>query len=63
MKIRPAENLEEEEIERIVDKTFQGIIAEGKTDRKMVTTTELRKAINRMKNRKQDVRITGKQNR
>ena len=44
--------MEEEEIEQIVDKKFQEIIAEGKTDREMITTTELRKASKGMKNKK-----------
>ena len=32
-RLRPAENNEEEEIERIADKKFLEIVAEGKTDR------------------------------
>ena len=33
MKVTPAENMEEEEIEQIVGKKFQEIIAEGEIDR------------------------------
>ena len=51
MKIRPAENKEEEEIEQIVDKKFQEIIAEGKIDWEIITKTEIRKAIKGMKNK------------
>ena len=47
-----AENMEEEEIEEIVDTKFKEIIAEGKIDRKIITTTETMKAIRRMKNKK-----------
>ena len=52
LKVRPAENMEEEEIEQIVDKKFQEIIAEGKIDREIITKTEIRKAIKGMKNKK-----------
>ena len=51
-KRRPVENMEEEETEQIIDKKFQEIIAEGKADRKVITTTEKRKAIKGMKNKK-----------
>ena len=44
--------MEEEEIEQIVDKKFQEIIAEGKIDREIITKTEIRKAIKGMKNKK-----------
>ena len=47
-----AENMEEEEIEGIVDTKFKEIIAEGKIDRKIITTTETMKAIRRMKLKK-----------
>ena len=50
--MRPVENMEEEEKEQIVDKKFQEIIAEGKADQEMITTTEIRKVIERMKNKK-----------
>ena len=52
LKVRPAENLEEEEIEQIVDKKLQDIVAEGKIDREITTKTEIRKAIKVMKNKK-----------
>ena len=52
LKVRPAENMEEEEIEQIVDKKFQEIIAEGKIDQEIITKTEIRKAIKGMKNKK-----------
>ena len=52
MKIRPAKNKKEEEIERKNDMKFQEIIAEGKADREIITTTKIRKAIKRMKNNK-----------
>ena len=52
LKVRPAENMEEEEIEQIVDKKFQDIITEGKIDREIITKTEIRKAIKVMKNKK-----------
>ena len=52
MKVRPAENMEEEEIEKIVDKKFQEIITEGKIDREIITEAEIRKAIKEMKNKK-----------
>ena len=51
LKVRPAENMEEEEIEQIVDKKFQEIIAEGKIDWEIITKTEIRKAIKGMKNK------------
>ena len=44
--------MEEEEIEQIVDKKFQEIIAEGKIDQEIITKTEIRKAIKGMKNKK-----------
>ena len=56
LKIRSAENMKEEEIERIVDK----ILAEGKLDREMITTTEIRKAIKKMKNKKAGDKNNGK---
>ena len=52
LKMITAENMEEEEIEGIVDIKFKEIIAEGKIDRKIITTTETMKAIKRMKNKK-----------
>ena len=52
LKMITAENMEEEEIEGIVDIKFKEIIAEGKIDRKIITTTETMKAIRRMKNKK-----------
>ena len=52
MKIIPAENVEEQEIERIVDKKFQEIIAEEKADRELRTTKEIRKTIKGMKDTK-----------
>ena len=55
LKVRPAENMEEKEIEKIVDKTFQEIIAEGVMDREITTTTEIRKAIKGMKKKKSHI--------
>ena len=52
MKIKPAENMEEEEIEQIVDKKFQDIIGKEKIDQEIITATEIRKAIKGMKNKK-----------
>ena len=52
LKMIAAENMEEEEIEGIVDTKFKEIIAEGKIDRKIITTTETMKAIRRMKLKK-----------
>ena len=52
MKIRPAENMEEEEIEQIVDKKFQDIIGKEKIDQEIIAATEIRKAIKGMKNKK-----------
>ena len=43
--------MEEEEIERKVDKKFQEIIEERKTDQKILTI-EIRKEIKGMKNKK-----------
>ena len=45
----------------MVDKKFQEIIAEEKIDREIITTTEITKAIKGIK-KKQEIRITGKQN-
>ena len=50
LKKRPAENMEEEQIEQKVDKKFQEI-AEGKADWEIITT-EIEKAIKGMKNQK-----------
>ena len=48
--------MEEKEIEQIVDKTFQEIIAEGVMDHKTTTTTtEIRKAIKGMKKKKSHI--------
>ena len=44
--------MEEQEIERIVDKKFQEIIAEEKADRELRTTKEIRKTIKGMKDTK-----------
>lgn len=44
--------MQEEEIQQIVDKEFQEITTEGKAGRKIITTTEIRKAINGMENEK-----------
>ena len=55
MKVRSAENMEEKEIEQIVDKKFQEIIAEGVMDHEITTTTEIRKAIMGMKNKKSHI--------
>ena len=52
LKIRPAENMEEDKIQKKVDKKFQKIIAEGKEDQEVITTTAIRKAIKGMKNKK-----------
>ena len=52
MKRRPAENMEEKEIEQMVHKIFQEIIAEGKADREIIAKSELRNAIKGMKNKK-----------
>ena len=52
MKRRPAENMEEKEIEQMVHKIFQEIIAEGKADREIIVKSELRNAIKGMKNKK-----------
>ena len=51
LEIQTAENMEEKEIEWKVDK-FQEIIEQGKADQKIITTTEIRKAIKGMKNKK-----------
>ena len=50
-KIRPAENMEEKEIEGKVDNKCQEIIAEEKTHQEIITTTEIRKAVKGMKNK------------
>ena len=60
-KIRSVENMEEEEMDGKIYKKFQEIITEVKDDRDIITTAEIRKAIKRMK-KKQEPRITGKQN-
>ena len=52
LKMIAAENMEEEQIEGIVDTKFKEIIAEGKIDRKIITTAETMKAIRRMKLKK-----------
>ena len=52
LKIRAAQNKEEEEIGRVVDKTFQEIIAEGKIVPEIITAIEIRKAIKGIKNKK-----------
>ena len=52
LKVRPADNMEEEEMEQIVDRKFQEIIAEGKIYREIITKTGIRKAIKGMKNKK-----------
>ena len=52
LKIRAAQNKEEEEIGRVVDKKFQEIIAEGKIDREIITATEIRKVIKGIKSKK-----------
>ena len=52
MKVRPVENMEEEEIEQLVDKKFQEIITAGKIDQEIITRRETRKAIKGMKNKK-----------
>ena len=61
MKLRPTEIVEEEEIEQIVDKKIQEIIAEGE-DWEIMATTEIRKAIKEWKPKKQEIRIARKQN-
>ena len=52
MKVRPPQNMEEKEIERIFDMKFQEVMARGKAEGKMMTATEMRKAIKGMKNKK-----------
>ena len=52
LEIQTAENMEEKEIEWKVDNKFQEIIGQGKADQKIITTTEIRKAIKGMKNKK-----------
>ena len=52
MKVRPVENMEEEEIEQLVDKKFQEIITEGKINQEIITKREIRKATKGMKNKK-----------
>ena len=52
LEIQTAENMEEKEIEWKVDNKFQEIIEQGKADQKIITTTEIRKAIKGMKNKK-----------
>ena len=52
LKLKPVENMEEEEIEPIADKTFPEIITEGKADREVIKTREIRKAIKGIKNKK-----------
>ena len=51
LEIQTAENMEEKEIEWKVDNKFQEIIEQGKADQKIITT-EIRKAIKGMKNKK-----------
>ena len=62
MKIRPAENTEEEDIEQVVDEKFQGKIEEEKIDWEIITITEIKKPIKGIKKKKQKIRIPGKQN-
>ena len=52
LKIRPAENMEEEEIEQKVDQKFKEIIADGKAGWEVIAMTETRKIIKEMKNKK-----------
>ena len=54
LKIRPQENVEEEAIERKVDKKFQEIIAERKANWEVVTRKEILKAIKGMKKKSGD---------
>ena len=44
--------MEEKETERIFDTKFQELMADGKAEGKMMTATEIRKAIKGMKNKK-----------
>ena len=44
--------MEEREIKQIVDKKFQEIVAEGKLDQEIITTTDIRKAIKGLKNKR-----------
>ena len=44
--------MEEKETERIFDTKFQEVMADGKAEGRMMTATELRKAIKGMKNKK-----------
>ena len=52
LKVRPAESMDEGQIEQTVDRKFQEIIAEGKIYREIITKTEIRKSIKEMKNKK-----------
>ena len=44
MKVRPPQNMEEKERERIFDTKFQEVMADGKAEGKMTTATEMRKS-------------------
>ena len=44
--------MEEKETERIFDTKFQEVMADGKAEGRMMTATEIRKAIKGMKNKK-----------
>ena len=44
--------MEKKETERIFDTKFQEVMADGKAEGKMMTATEIRKAIKGMKNKK-----------
>ena len=44
--------MEEKETERIFDTKFQEVMADGKAEGKMMTATEIRKAIKGMKYKK-----------
>ena len=60
MKIKPAENTEEEDIEQVVDEKFQGRIEEEKIDWEIITTTEIKKPIKGIKNKKAEDKNTWK---
>ena len=44
--------MDEKETERIFDTKFQEVMADGKAEGRMMTATEIRKAIKGMKNKK-----------
>ena len=60
MKIRPAEAMEQEEMEEKFDINLQELMPEEKTRRDVITIVEIRKAIKEIKNKKAEYKNSWK---